>query len=292
MVVRLGHHMVLLQRQAHVRTGRMLTHCRLQTARMQGYNGRRNCLEPSLMRRARRNEAKTSSRTRVNHRHIKRGYNMKSNANTAAPYMEHAWLGISALIWILGAASALGDDHFDDHFRVSSTTFSNNGVLPISMIDNILSNGTNACSVDGNTGGNESPEVSWTHAPWLTRSYVVAMFDVTASFTHWGMYNISARTNGLPMGAGAAGSRYGAQVYNDFYLQGYDGPCPPVGVEPYSHQYVVTVYALDKELQLPQSANFPPYAETLWYALVRAAEEGHVLASASITGFYSATPSP
>ena len=96
-----------------------------------------------------------------------------------------------------------------------------------------------------------------------TRSYVVAMFDVTASFTHWGMYNISARTNGLPEGAGAAGSTYGAQVYNDFYLQGYDGPCPPVGVEPYSHQYVVTVYALDKELQLPQSAGFRPRGNPL-----------------------------
>ncbi|MGP8228054.1 MAG: YbhB/YbcL family Raf kinase inhibitor-like protein [Steroidobacteraceae bacterium] len=229
----------------------------------------------------------------ANSNYIKRGYNMKSCGNTGTPYLAHACLGISALIiWIFGASNALGDDHFDDHFRVNSTTFSNNGVLPISMIDNILSTGSNACSVDGSPGGNQSPEVSWAHAPWGTRSYVVAMFDVTASFTHWGMYNIPAWRNSLPDGAGAVGSTFGAQVYNDFYLQGYDGPCPPVGVEPYTHRYVLTVFALDEELQLPQSANFPPYAETLWYALVKATEEGHVLASASTAGFYSATPSP
>jgi phosphatidylethanolamine-binding protein (PEBP) family uncharacterized protein len=152
-----------------------------------------------------------------------------------------ARLGLYALVLgIFGAANALGDDHFDDHFRVSSTTFSNNGVLPISMIDNIPSNGTNACSVNGSPGGNQSPEVSWTHAPWGTRSFAVALFDVTASFTHWGMYRISAGTDSLPAGAGAAGSPYGAQVFNDFYNLGYDGPCPPVGVEPYSHEYATS----------------------------------------------------
>jgi len=81
------------------------------------------------------------------------------------------------------------------------------------------------------------------------------------------MYNISAGTMSLPADAGATGSTYGAQVYNDFYDQSYDGPCPPVGVQPYCDQYVLTVYALDRELVLPQSANFPPYAETPWYAL-------------------------
>jgi len=218
---------------------------------------------------------------------------MKSYWNTGAPNIVHLCLGIFALvICIIGAPNALGDDDHDDHFRVTSTTFFNNEVLPISMIDNIVSNGTNSCSVDGSRGGNNSPEVSWTHAPRGTHSFVVAMFDVTASFTHWGMYNIAASRAGLPEGAGAAGNTFGVQVYNDFYLPGYDGPCPPVGVKPYSHRYVVTVYALDEDLQLPQSANFPPYAETLWYALVKATEEGHVLATASIDGLYSATPSP
>lgn len=218
---------------------------------------------------------------------------MKSDANHGVPHLLRASFGICTVILaFFGAARAIGDEHFDDHFRVSSTTFSNNGVLPISMIDNIVSGGTNACSVDGSPGGDQSPEVSWTHEPWGTRSFVVTIYDVTAAFTHWGMYNISAEKHSLPAGAGTADSTYGAQIYNDFYNPNYNGPCPPVGVPPDSHQYVLTVYALDKELKVPSSANFPAYAEALWYVLVKAAEEGHVLASASITGFYSATPSP
>src|SRR5215470_5173014 len=90
------------------------------------------------------------------------------------------------------------DDH--DRFRVMSTTFENGSTLPISAILNLTippgfpKAGSNACSIDGAPGGNESPELSWTHAPRDTRSFAVVMFDVTASFTHWGMFNISADT--------------------------------------------------------------------------------------------------
>jgi hypothetical protein len=51
------------------------------------------------------------------------------------------------------------------------------------------------------------------------------------------------------------------------------------------------VYALDIELQLPASANFPATAETLYQALIKAGKQNHILASASLTGLYSTTPS-
>jgi hypothetical protein len=206
--------------------------------------------------------------------------------------LRACWGVYVLIVGFFGAANALGDDHFDDHFRVSSTTFRDGGVLPISMADNIPnSNGSNSCTVNGGAGGNLSPDVSWNHAPWGTRSFAVMLYDVTASFTHWGMFNIPASTSSLPVGAGAVGSTYGTQVINDFDVErGYTGPCPPIGVVPYSHEYVLTVYALDQELQLEPSVNFPPYGETLLYALLRATEEHHVLAKASIAGFYSATP--
>ncbi len=82
---------------------------------------------------------------------------------------------------------------------------------------------------------------------------MVTLYDVTAAFTPWGMYNISAKTTELPENAGVAGSKYGQQVFNDFFLGAeYDGPCPPNNIIPVVHDYAFTVYALDTELQLPR----------------------------------------
>jgi phosphatidylethanolamine-binding protein (PEBP) family uncharacterized protein len=53
---------------------------------------------------------------------------------------------------------------------------------------------------------------------------------------------------------------------------------------------VFTLYALDIELNLPRSVNFPATAETLYQALIEAGRHDHILASASITGLYSTTP--
>lgn len=176
-------------------------------------------------------------------------------------------------------------------FRLTSSTFTNNSMLPISMINNIPSNGVNGCSVDGSAGGNQSPDLAWSPARKGTQSFVVIAFDSTAAFTHWGMYNIPATTTELPANAGVAGSTSGMQVVNDFFANAeYDGPCPPVGVYPYSHRYVFTVYALDIELKLPSPKNFPASAETLYQALIVAGREGHILDSSSLVGFYSATP--
>jgi Raf kinase inhibitor-like YbhB/YbcL family protein len=177
-------------------------------------------------------------------------------------------------------------------FQLSSTTFANNTFLPISTINNNIVIGVNTCSINGAPGGNESPELSWTGAPPFTRSFVVTAFDVTASFTHWGMYNISANATGLPQNAGVPNSPYGQQVYNDFFIAPeYDGPCPPNGVAPYVHHYVFTVYALDIKLELPGTINFPNNAETLYQALIKAGDDRHILAKASLTGLYSTTPS-
>ncbi len=78
-----------------------------------------------------------------------------------------------------------------DKFQLTSSTFENNTTLPLSTLSNITVNGVNGCSVDGSPGGNQSPELSWTHAHPGTRSFIVVAYDVTAAFTHWGMYNIS-----------------------------------------------------------------------------------------------------
>jgi len=177
-------------------------------------------------------------------------------------------------------------------FQLKSTPFNNDQFLPISTINNILSGTVNICSINGSPGGNMSPELSWTDAPPATHSFVMVMYDVTAAFTHWGMYNIPGHANNLPANAGAAGSSFGAQVVNDFGNVGYGGPCPPANVAPFVHTYVFTLYALDVELTLPSSANFPANAETLYHALIEAGRGDHILASTSLVGLYSTTNSP
>lgn len=199
---------------------------------------------------------------------------------------------------ILGACAILGLARADDpwngdegrNMALTSTTFSNDGTLPLSTIDNIQVNGVNTCTASGAAGADQSPELSWRHAPHNTRTFVVVLYDTTAAFTHWGMYNIPAGTTSLPANAGAPGSSFGSQINNDFGDPGYDGPCPPANVPPDVHHYVFTVYALDSELEVSSSANFPSNAETLYHALIRAARDGHVLASASLTGLFSSTP--
>ncbi|HKD55177.1 MAG TPA: YbhB/YbcL family Raf kinase inhibitor-like protein [Steroidobacteraceae bacterium] len=189
----------------------------------------------------------------------------------------------------VGADEPRGDRR-DHRMELTSTTFADHGTLPVSAVDNIVQNGINICTANGAAGGDESPQLAWSHVPHDTRSFVVVLYDPTAAFTHWGMYNIPADTRMLPQNAGVANSTFGTEVFNDFFDPSYDGPCPPAGVAPVVHEYRFTVYALDTELTLPSSANFPANSETLYHALIDAARDGHILASASIVGRFSATP--
>jgi Raf kinase inhibitor-like YbhB/YbcL family protein len=185
-------------------------------------------------------------------------------------FLSNAW----------GQTTQWGGEHGDHKLQVSSTTFSNNGTLPLSMV-------WDQCT-DYPGGGNVSPELTWNNAPHETRSFIVTMYDVTAAFTHWGMYNISSKATRLPSNAGVAGSTYGVQVLNDYFIaMSYDGPCPPPALNPPTHQYVFTVYALDVMLpQLPTFGDFAAGPEALYHALIAAALSGHILDSASISGFF------
>jgi Raf kinase inhibitor-like YbhB/YbcL family protein len=180
-------------------------------------------------------------------------------------------------------------------FRLSSTTFEDNATLPLSMI---ASPAFGKCTSNGAAGGNKSPELSWTNAPRGTRSFAVVVYDIDAGFTHWGIYNISADTTELPQNAGVKGSPAGTQIYNDYDVgPEYDGPCPPTTFQPVRHHYIFTVYALDTDLRVFfQGEVFPPHfpalPEGLYHSLLEAGRRGHILDSASISGFYSAAAPP
>lgn len=201
------------------------------------------------------------------------------------------WVGFRTLPLVVASVLLAATAYAQGGFALHSAVLSNGGTPPLSMILNNPTNGVNSCTASGAAGGDQSPELFWTDAPLGTRSFVVVLYDTTAAFTHWGMYNISGLAFGLPQNAGVAGSRFGAQVENDFELgQEYDGPCPPAGVTPDIHNYVFTVYALSTTLTLPASTNFPANGETLYHALIAAGANGQILGQASLTGLYSSTP--
>ena len=198
------------------------------------------------------------------------------------------FMGMAALT-LLKTASA---EDQDMALKLRSSTFTNGGTLPlITIFNNPGAIGATSCTSNGAQGGNESPELSWTHAPEDTKTFVVIMYDATASFTHWGMYNIPASNNSLPVNAGVPGSSFGIQIGNDFGDVNYDGPCPPPNLTPTVHQYVITLYALDTELHLGQGI-FRDHAgaDGLFHGLLEASHHGHLLASASITGVFSSAP--
>jgi Raf kinase inhibitor-like YbhB/YbcL family protein len=103
----------------------------------------------------------------------------------------------------------------------------------------------------GCTGGNISPDLSWSGAPAATKSFALTMFDPDAptgsGFWHWLIVNIPPSVTKLPKGAGNPGSPglpAGAlQTRTDLGVPGYGGPCPPAGDKP--HRYQFTLFAVD-----------------------------------------------
>jgi Raf kinase inhibitor-like YbhB/YbcL family protein len=213
------------------------------------------------------------------------------NARSLIAKRNRVCVPVAAAVLALSAIVPVKADDHEGALRLHSSTFADGGTLPLSMISDFQVNGLNACTADGSPGGNQSPQLSWHHAPQGTRAFVVIAYDVIASFTHWAVYNIPAQTTSLPAGAdiAGAGGALGIVVANDFGDLAYDGPCPPTTLKPFTHRYVFTVYALDAPLpRIPAHQDFPAAGEGLYHSLIAAAREGHVLETASITGFFSA----
>ena len=124
---------------------------------------------------------------------------------------------------------------------VSSTSIVHEGRLPEAQVFDGW----------GLTGGNVSPQLSWSGAPDGTRGYAVTCFDPDAptpsGFWHWLLVGIPADVTHLDAGAGtAATAPEGAfHVSNDFGDKRYDGAAPPAGDQP--HRYLFAVHALDTD---------------------------------------------
>jgi Raf kinase inhibitor-like YbhB/YbcL family protein len=125
---------------------------------------------------------------------------------------------------------------------------------------------------------NRSPALSWSDAPYGTRSFAVVCQDRDGPdarpWTHWLIWNIRPTETrlmpGLPQYPRLDDGM--EQGLNDYLEYGWSGPCPPMGV----HEYVFTLYALDSAIC--------PAGPT--GRIVLAELSAHVIETARLTALY------
>jgi Raf kinase inhibitor-like YbhB/YbcL family protein len=164
--------------------------------------------------------------------------------------------------------------------KLSSSGFMDGGSLPLDF----------TCYANGGNAQNPSavnPPFSWTNVPRGTQSFVLALngpdnrpnkgIDMEM---FWVVYNIPATatsvSQGLKPGDLADGSHQATGQRN---IQGYRGPCAPVGVG--RLHYLFTLFALDTTLNLPGGAT---------EADVKKAMDGHILGSSIYVGSFERMP--
>ena len=130
-------------------------------------------------------------------------------------------------------------------------------------------------------GADVSPALRWSGVPEGTKSVVLVVDDPDApdprsprmTWVHWVLYDIPPTVSSLPEGVNveSIGAKQGV---NDWGVEGYRGPSPPIG----RHRYFHKLYALDRVL--PDLGRADKRA-------VERAMAGHVLAQATLIGTYA-----
>ncbi|PKI17830.1 YbhB/YbcL family Raf kinase inhibitor-like protein [Colwellia sp. 12G3] len=114
----------------------------------------------------------------------------------------------------------------------------------------------------GCSGGDLSPQLTWSGVPEGTKSFAITAYDPDAptgsGWWHWQIVNIPLNVTELTAGAGSTKKDLAPtgsmQITNDYGNRGFGGACPPAGHG--IHHYRFTVHALSVEkLELPEGAS-------------------------------------
>jgi Raf kinase inhibitor-like YbhB/YbcL family protein len=129
------------------------------------------------------------------------------------------------------------------------------------------------------------PGFMFSNAPEGTVSYAIIFHDLdvglmngTNDVLHWIAWNIPAAAKGIPEGKLPEGSVTGKNIAGQ---NSYFGPGAPPG--PRYHHYVFELYALNANVDLPNTAGRPELLKAM---------EGKVVAKAAYVGRFRGTPPP
>lgn len=144
--------------------------------------------------------------------------------------------------------------------QISSPAFGQGGVIPRPY----------TCFGQG-----ANPALQISGVPAGAQSLAIYMHDpdsANGDFVHWAIWNISATTTTILAGHIPGGA---AEGLNDFGKLGWGAPCPSRG----THRYVFELYALNRQLNLPQGAKSAELLQQI---------KSHVMAKAEVMGTVSA----
>lgn len=156
--------------------------------------------------------------------------------------------------------------------ELSSPDFEDGGILPDKF--------TGKVNVRGEPPKAVSPALRWAGTPEGTQSFALIMYDLDVMFDkstmdnlHWLAFNIPGTATSLPLGVPNVVKLPDGTIQPVFRLwPGYEGPGAPA---PIYHHYIFGIWALDKKLDLPETATRED---------VMKAMEGHVLDKGFLVG--------
>ncbi|CAM3879020.1 UPF0098 protein [Pseudomonas reidholzensis] len=121
---------------------------------------------------------------------------------------------------------------------VASASFTDGGVIALEQVGPDPGCGS---------GGERTPQVSWSNLPEGTRSVALVMFDPDGGkglgVVHWVAYNIDSEHGSLEEGIAGQTTQAVTVGRNSRGMMTYRGPCPPAGDNP--HHYALTLIATD-----------------------------------------------